>query len=117
MELILVGWLQFNDSDEIVFVAELFDCRKVSVLMLLDWRVMIRVSEAEFVGILILQHMSEDTSGQLAHHCRPFLSQFYHSKHVAPPLIGSMVYVGAVFSSDDVLVNQISSVRAVDHNI
>ncbi len=74
LELFFVGWLQLNDSDEIVIVTKLLECRKVSVLMLLDWRVRIRVSEAEFVGILILQHLSEDSFGKLAHHGRPFLS-------------------------------------------
>ena len=61
--------------------------------------------------------MSEDTSGQLAHHGRPFLTQLDHSQHVAPPLIGSAVCARVVFSSNDELVNQILGGGAVDHNI
>jgi hypothetical protein len=46
--------------------------------------------------------VSEDTSGQLAYHGRPFLTQLDHSQHVAPPLIGSAVNANVVlFSSDD----------------
>ncbi len=57
--------------------------------------------------------MSEDTSWQLAHHGRPFLSQLDHSKHVAPALIGNVFDANSVFISDDVLVTHSSSGRAV----
>ncbi len=61
--------------------------------------------------------MSEDTSGQLAHHGRPFLTQLDYSKHVAPPIIGGAVYLRAVFMHDDVLGEHILSRGAVDHKI
>ena len=63
--------------------------------------------------------MSKDTSGQFAHHGRAFLSQLDHSQHVAPPLIGSGAVCARVIllGSDDVLLNQILSGGAVDHNI
>ena len=61
--------------------------------------------------------MSEDTGGQLANLGRPFLSQLNHSKHVAPPNLGSAVYAGAVFCRIDVLISDNSTRGSVDHNI
>ena len=110
------GRFQYNDSDKAVIVVELLNSWEVSVLHALEWQVRICVSENEFVGKLIFQHMSKDTSGHFAHHGRAFLSQLDHSQHVAPPDLGDAVYARAVLSSDDVLVNQILSGGAVDHN-
>ncbi len=60
----IISILTFFDREEIVVIAELLDCGKVSYIMLqvkLGWSDKFRVSEAEFVGILILEHVSEDT--------------------------------------------------------
>ena len=108
----------FTESYKKIVVAELLDGWEVSVLLLsLEWNVRIRVPPGQFIGKLILEHVSEDTTGQLAHLGRAFLSQLDHSQHVAPPLIGSVVSANAVFSSGDGMVNQILSEGAVDHNI
>ncbi len=112
--LTLVDWFLLIDSDEVVIVAEFIDGWEVSILLSQDRPGGIRVSDVES-GKLILEHMSEDSSGQLAHHGCPFLTQFDHSKHVDPPLVDSAVYVGAVFMHDNVLVNQILTGGAVDH--
>ncbi len=110
--------LAILDAHHVIVVVKLVGLREFPVLCSVDWHVWFGVSEAEFVGKLILQHVSEDTSGQLAHHRRPFLSQFDHSQHVAPPLIGSAVCAKVnLFASDDVLANQILTGGAVDHNI
>ncbi|MFM7859062.1 MAG: hypothetical protein ACKO96_45850 [Flammeovirgaceae bacterium] len=69
----------FIDSDKLVAVAEQLGGWKVSVLSFADWHVWFGVSVQKYLGKLILEHVSEDTSGQLAHHGHPFLSQFDHS--------------------------------------
>ena len=103
------------DAHHVIVVVKLVGLGEFPVLYFADWHDWFGVSVEEYLGKLILEHMSEDTSGQPAHHGRPFLSQLDHSKHVAPPFIGSAVYVGAVFSSGDVLISH-SSIGGVDHN-
>jgi len=83
-----------------------------------DRHVWFGVSVEEYLGKLILEHVSEDTSGQLAHLGRPFLSQLDRSQHVAPPFIGGLIYRRVIlFGNDEVLLNQILSGGALDHNI
>ncbi len=61
-ELVLATEGCFINCHEVVVVVEFVNSWEVSVLLALDLpATRIRVSEAEFVGILILEQMSEDT--------------------------------------------------------
>ena len=81
----------------------------MSVLLeTLDWRIKIRESAAQLVGLLVIEHISENTTGQLAHHSRPFLTQLDQSIDVAHPRFGKTLSSSAeVFGSDDVVSAQI----------
>ena len=108
-ELVLIHVGYLIHSDKLVIVVELVDGWEVSVLLFaIVMTIRMRESEAKY-GKLILQYISEDTVGQVAHHGRSFLSQLDHSLHVVPPFIGSAVFVGAVFSSEVVVGVQILS--------
>ena len=104
------------DTYHIIVVVKLVGLGEFPVLCFADWHDWFGVSEAEFVGKLILKHMSENASGQLAYLGRPFLSQLNNSQHVDPLLIGSTVYTRAVFSSGYVLFNHIFTRISVDDN-
>jgi hypothetical protein len=106
------------DTHHIIVVVKLVVRWKSPVLFFADWQVWFGVSAEQYLGNFILEHVSEDTCGQFAHHSRPFLSQLNHSQHVAPPFIGSTVCVRVtLFGSEDVLLNQILSGFSVAHNI
>ncbi len=72
LELRSIGYL--IDSDKIIFVVELVDGWEVFVLVILDWLVRIKESVEQFVGKLILKHVSKDTIREHADLYRPFLS-------------------------------------------
>ena len=67
------------DTYHIIVVVKLVGLGEFPVLWSPDWHDWFGVSAEQYFGKLILEHVSEDTSGQFAHLGRPFLSQFDHS--------------------------------------